>query len=499
MRRSREALIPVLLLGTSLALAGSVLAAETSTEESPPEPQTVGDSTIALEDLESLVKPLTKDELVVEADAWLNLLRGKVEDITAAQIQINRKNREIEVVGEISARTERGGADTAENRATVAIEALSVEAKSKALADLKALRNERTALIDRLNAVLDELTAKIGRTPEGRDPEEVMAYRRYVDAVSGIVLDVSDTQAATATILGWLASEQGGIRWANNILLFLGIVLSFWVLGLLASKAVAKALDVAKVSSTLLRNFLVRSARRVILAVGLLMGLSALEVNVGPLLALIGAAGFVVAFALQNTLSNFASGIMIMFYKPYDVGNFVDVAGIAGTVKSMNLVSTAIATVDNKLMVVPNNSIWGNIITNVTGSSERRVDMMFSIGYDDDIDAAERILREIVAEHALVLAKPEPVIQLHELGASSVNFIVRPWARTADYFAVFWDITRRVKKRFDEEGISIPYPQQDVHVYHTSTSVEPGSTSRKPGEPFTKETKITESPADDGA
>ena len=163
---------------------------------------------------------------------------------------------------------------------------------------------------------------------------------------------------------------------------------------------------------------------------------------------------------------------MILFYKPFDVDDWVDVSGVVGKVKSMTLVTTTIMTPDNKLMIVPNNSIWGNIITNVTGSSERRVDLEFGIGYEADIDKAQKVLNEIMAEHKLVLKDPEPAVHLHELADSSVNFICRPWVKTADYWTVFWDITREVKLRFDKEGISIPFPQWDVHLYDHSYKTE---------------------------
>lgn len=132
----------------------------------------------------------------------------------------------------------------------------------------------------------------------------------------------------------------------------------------------------------------------------------------------------------------------------------------------MNLLSTHVKTFDNKMMIVPNNDIWGGVITNATGTNERRVDMVFGIGYDDDIDKAQKILEEIVSQHELVLEEPEPTIRMHELADSSVNFVCRPWARTGDYWTVYWDITRQVKRRFDEAGISIPYPQRDVHLYN---------------------------------
>jgi small conductance mechanosensitive channel len=185
---------------------------------------------------------------------------------------------------------------------------------------------------------------------------------------------------------------------------------------------------------------------------------------------MIGAAGFVVAFALQGTLSNFASGLMILYYKPFDVGDWVEVAGMSGSVSALNLVSTTISTGDNKKMIVPNNSIWGDVITNATGTTECRIDMVFGIGYEDDMAQAEAILKKVIDEHESVLPEPEPVIKVHELADSSVNFIVRPWVRPEDYWGTYWDVTRRVKEEFDAQGVSIPYPQQDVHVHQVDSA-----------------------------
>jgi small conductance mechanosensitive channel len=284
--------------------------------------------------------------------------------------------------------------------------------------------------------------------------------------VRGVKVDISDTEAAYASIVGWLKSEEGGIRWAKNIGIFIATIVGFGLLGFLFSKLVDRALRLAKLSSVLLRNFLVGAVRKVVLIIGVIVGLSALEVNIGPLLAVVGAAGFAIAFALQSTLSNFASGLMIMFYKPFDVGDVIEVSGLVGIVKSMSLVNTTITKFDNQVMIVPNNSIWGNTITNITGSDQRRVDMVFSISYEDDINRAQQILEDIVAQHPLVLTEPEPLIKIDQLSVCSVFFICRPWAKTDDYGPVRWDIIRAVKERFDQAGISIPYPQRDIHVYN---------------------------------
>jgi len=206
------------------------------------------------------------------------------------------------------------------------------------------------------------------------------------------------------------------------------------------------------------------TSRRLVLAIGIIIGLAALEVNIGPLLAVIGAAGFVIAFALQDSLGNFASGILIMVFKPFDVGDVVEIGGVLGKVKSMNLLSVLIHTPDNKAVIIPNNNIWSDSITNVTGTDSRRVDLIFGIGYGDDIEKAQGIMEQVVSEHPMVLKDPEPVVRVHELADSSVNFICRPWVKTEDYWDVFWDVTRTVKERFDQNDVSIPFPQQDIHV-----------------------------------
>jgi len=450
------------------------------------------------------VKPLTRCELEAEAQAWLLLLQAKVEEISSAEIAAFYKNEEIEKEEEVQKALEdvqdakeeadREEAEEATDEAQEAMrEAQEVEKKSEqdasvqeaikaaetmareegepvvadeagARADLKTalikhvtdLRAERTALIDRFNVVLAELEAKGG---------DVEQYNTYIKAVSGIKVDVTDASATWTTITGWLMSPEGGFRWAVNLIQFVLVVIVFYLLSILAGKATQKAFNKSRNLSKLLREFIVMSARRLVLIIGFFVALSALEVNIGPVLAIVGAAGFVIAFALQNSLSNFASGILMLIYRPFDVGEMINVAGVLGKVESMNLLSTQLRTPDNQLIIVPNNSVWGDVITNVTGITERRIDLVFGIGYSDDIDKAQKILEEIVNQHELVLKDPEPVVRLHELADSSVNFVCRPWVKPDNFWDVYWDITREVKRRFDAEGVSIPFPQRDVHVY----------------------------------
>jgi small conductance mechanosensitive channel len=217
--------------------------------------------------------------------------------------------------------------------------------------------------------------------------------------------------------------------------------------------------------SELLKNILVSTSGGTVMALGILMALSTVGISLAPMLAGLGVAGCIVGFALQDSLGNFASGAMILIYRPLDEGDLVEVTGASGLVRKMNLVSTTILTLDNQTLVVPNSKIWGDVIKNVTAQKERRIDLEFGIGYGDDIELAERVLGEIVYTHEKILADPEPTIKLHTLGDSSVNFIVRPWTKTEDYWNVYWDLMREVKLRFDREGISIPFPQRDVHVY----------------------------------
>ena len=257
-----------------------------------------------------------------------------------------------------------------------------------------------------------------------------------------------------------------------RVLLFVAIVLLFRALSRLTKKAVGAACNRANLDmSALLKNIMVSTSGGTVMALGILMALSQVGISLAPMLAGLGVAGFIVGFALQDSLGNFAAGAMILIYRPFDVDDFVEVTGASGLVKKMNLVSTTIVTFDNQTLVVPNSKIWGDVIKNVTAQTERRVDLEFGIGYDDDIDLAQRVLTDIVTSHEKILSNPEPLIKLHTLGDSSVNFIVRPWAKTEDYWSVYWYLMKEVKLRFDREGISIPFPQRDVHVY--SESKEP--------------------------
>lgn len=263
---------------------------------------------------------------------------------------------------------------------------------------------------------------------------------------------------------------EKGPRLLLRILMVVGILAAFWIIARVARSLIRRALARKEIAtSKLLEETLVSMTGRVIMILGIVFVLSRLGISLGPILAGLGIVGFIVGFALQDTLGNFASGVMILAYRPFDVGDFVEAAGVQGNVRHMNLVSTTILTPDHQTLIVPNSKVWGDVIRNVTARSERRVDMVFGISYEDEIPEAERVLAEIVGANEKVLEDPAPVIRVHTLNDSSVDFVVRPWTRTENYWDVYWDITREVKMRFDEAGISIPYPQRDVHLHGDSS------------------------------
>jgi small conductance mechanosensitive channel len=198
----------------------------------------------------------------------------------------------------------------------------------------------------------------------------------------------------------------------------------------------------------------------------ILAALQVLGVPTSSAIAVIGAAGLAVALAFQGTLSNFSSGVLLLTFRPFKVGDFVETAGVSGTVKEIGVFFSILHTPDNIRVVMPNSKISGEVIRNFTANDTRRIDLVMGVGYEDDLELAMRTMHEVVEADERVLADPETTVAVHELGASSVDFVVRPWVRTEDYWATRWALTRALKERLEAAGCTIPYPQRDVHLFH---------------------------------
>ncbi|GLR71101.1 mechanosensitive ion channel family protein [Agaribacter marinus] len=227
---------------------------------------------------------------------------------------------------------------------------------------------------------------------------------------------------------------------------------------------VGKLLKKAKYDDMLV-DFLKAIANAVLMLFVIIAALNELGIDTSSLVAILAAAGLAIGLSLQGSLSNFAAGVMLLVFRPFKAGDFVDAGGATGVVKNISIFTTTMNSVDNKLIIVPNGSIYSGNITNFSAMDTRRVDMVFGIGYDDDLKKAKEILTEMINADDRVLKDPAPQVALSELGDSSVNFVVRPWVNSADFWGLKFDFTEAVKLRFDAEGISIPYPQMDVHVH----------------------------------
>jgi small conductance mechanosensitive channel len=209
-----------------------------------------------------------------------------------------------------------------------------------------------------------------------------------------------------------------------------------------------------------------------LLAFVVIAALGQLGIQTTSFIAVLGAAGLAVGLALQGSLANFAAGFLLILFRPFCVGDYIEGGGVAGTVEEIQIFTTTLKTPDNKMVIIPNAKITGDNIINWSTKGTRRVDMVFGIGYGDDIDSAKQTMADVVAADDRILKDPKPLIALMELGDSSVNFVVRPWVKIQDYWGGYFDTMEKVKKAFDAKGITIPYPQRDVHVYqHASQPV----------------------------
>lgn len=250
----------------------------------------------------------------------------------------------------------------------------------------------------------------------------------------------------------------------------IGAIVVFWVGRIVAnwlSKLAEKGMSRSNMDDTL-AGFLASIIRTLLLALVIIAALGTLGVETTSFAAILAAAGLAIGLALQGTLANFASGVMLLLFKPYKVGDLVEVGGILGSVDELQVFNTILTTPDHKQVIMPNSHVTSGPITNLSGKGSLRVDLVAGIGYEDDLKKAKSILQDILASHPKVLAEPAATVNVMELADSSVNFAVRPYAAVADYWDVYFDVTEQIKLRFDEAGISIPYPQQDVHMHQVN-------------------------------
>ena len=249
---------------------------------------------------------------------------------------------------------------------------------------------------------------------------------------------------------------------ANIALAIVIFIVGKWLANTLTD-VVVKLLKKSKMDDMLI-SFVASITKTILLLFVAIAALNKLGIDTTSLIALLGAAGLAVGLALQNSLQNFAAGVMLIVFRPFKAGDFVELAGVAGVVENIGIFSSVLRTGDNRELIIPNGAIYGGIITNYSARSTRRVDMVFGVDYDDDLKVAKELLRAIILADDRVLSDPEPVVAVSELADFSVNFIVRPWVKSADYWPVLWDTTEKVKLEFDAQGLSIPYPQIDIHT-----------------------------------
>jgi small conductance mechanosensitive channel len=261
------------------------------------------------------------------------------------------------------------------------------------------------------------------------------------------------------------------IDWAVKIVLALAIYLIGKWIAHRVTNLVRKLMNAREIDATLV-NFLGNIVYAILLVAVIMAALDTLGLPVTSLLAVVGAAGLAVGLALKDSLGNFAAGVMLVLFRPFSKGDFVEAAGVSGKVDDVQIFSTILTTPDNKQITIPNAQVYADTITNFTANDMRRLDMVFGVGYDDDLKVARDVLTRVCTGHPKVLADPAFNIFVQSLGDNSVNFAVRPWAKTEDYWTVWGDVMEQGKVELEAAGCSIPYPQRDVHLHATNPLVD---------------------------
>ena len=326
--------------------------------------------------------------------------------------------------------------------------------KNQLVVTVTQLQSDRTAIVDRFKVVLDELELK------GGDPK---SYRQYIEAINVVEVDLNDTEGIGVRFIGWLQSAEGGLRWAGNLGKFVGIVVASIVVSQILAILLKHFLRKFDNVSAILREFLIMLVKRGGVVVGFMLALTALEVSLGPILALLGGASFVLAFALQSNLGNLASGLMMMVYKPFDVGDEVKVNGIWGYVDSITLANTRLKGFKGEIFNIPNNVIWGDTIETLTQNKTRKVSILLRVSFDSDLQQVEKLLVEVMKSHPKVLQQPAPSTFVWKIEEYYISVYVGGWATQKDYWKVHADAIRMIRERLTKEGIpvaAIPVQQE---------------------------------------
>ncbi|NEP58604.1 MAG: mechanosensitive ion channel [Symploca sp. SIO2G7] len=358
--------------------------------------------------------------------------------------------------------------DEASDDLTQSAEAES-DLKQNLVEVLTYMQEQQTIIIDRFEVVLDELDIKGGNSE---------AYRKYIDSISGINIDLTDTDSLGVRLIGWFQSEEGGMRWLINIGKFAGILIASIIVSHLLSKATLKLLLRYGDESQALRDFLVMIVKRGGMIVGLMIALTALEISLGPVLALLGGISFVLAFALQSNLGNFASGLTLMLTNPFDVGDEVKVAGLWGYVHNITLADTKIKGWSGQIYTLPNNMVWGGVIENLTKTPIRGFVYEFRVAFDEDLAKVQQLISETIKAHPKVLKDPAPGTFVWSIENYYICLYASGKAKTEDYWGVYEQVLCQIMERLDREGIRLSAtPKQDINLQKATNGKVPHSLS----------------------